>query len=260
VLNIGGKMILVKDITKIYKLNKKMRKELRTESKEKKAVDNLTFQVDKGEIYGLLGPNGAGKTTTLRIMSTLIKPNDGFILIDELKVSENPDKIREKISFLTNEIKIDEHFTGVQTLNFFGEMRKMNKEEIKKNIETLSNDLELGEFLEKRISTLSTGMKQRLSIAVALIHNPEVIIFDEPTNGLDIITARRVVELLKKMKNMGKTIVVSSHQMNVIETLCDRVGIIFNGKLVIEGTLEYILNKTQSKNLEDAFFKLYVEE
>ncbi len=252
-------MVEVKNIKKIFKLNKKQMQKDNTKTNLKVAVDGLSFQAKPGEIYGLLGPNGAGKTTTLRCISTLIKPTEGEIVVMGLNNQEHSSDVRSKLAFLTNELKLDTHFTASDTIQYFGELHSMSDSEIKERRDELFDYFGISEFKNRKISEFSTGMKQKLSIAVSLIHNPEVVIFDEPTNGLDIITARAVTDYLMKLKNEGKVVIVSTHIMTVAEKLCDQIGIIIDGKVVAEGTLDEILEDSKCDDLEDAFFKHYSE-
>ncbi|MCT4545149.1 MAG: ABC transporter ATP-binding protein [Vallitalea sp.] len=250
-------MIEVNNLTKIYKLNKKQKKELKTSADTKIAVNNVSFTANKGEIFGLLGPNGAGKTTTLRSIVTLLKPTKGNITVCGYDVVKDSVEVRKRIGFLTNELKLDEHFTPNYTMEFFGKLHGMTKEQILNRRKELFNYFNINEFADKKIGELSTGMKQKLSIAVSVIHNPEIVIFDEPTNGLDIITARAVEDYLVTLKEKGKLVIISTHIMNVASKLCDKIAIIISGEKVIEGTVEKVLNHTNSDNLEDAFFELY---
>ena len=250
-------MIKVENLTKVYQLSKKKMKELKVNDNKKIAVNDISFEAREGEIYGLLGPNGAGKTTTLRSIVTLLKPSKGEISVQGYNVVKDPKEVRARIGFLTNELKLDSHFTPSYTMDFFGKLHGMKNNEIKSRKEELFQYFGISEFAEKKIGELSTGMTQKLSIAVSLIHNPEVVIFDEPTNGLDIITAKAVSDYLLELREQGKLIIISTHIMTVAEKLCDRVGIIIQGKMVAEGTIEEILQITETKDLEEAFFELY---
>lgn len=250
-------MIEIKNLTKIYKLSNKKMKELKTKKSMKVAVDDISLSAKKGELYGLLGPNGAGKTTTLRCVATLLKPTEGEITVCNYNTLKNPEKVRESIAFLTNEIKLDPQFSPKYLFNFFGRLHGMDEKSINARREMLFDYFGIRDFENKKIIDLSTGMKQKASIAVSLVHDPEVIIFDEPTNGLDIITARSVTDYLKLMKEEGKLVIISTHIMSEAEKLCDRVGIIINGKKVAEGTIPQLLTQTETNNLEDAFFELY---
>ncbi len=250
-------MIRIQNLTKVYKLSKKQMQEQKTRKNMKKAVKHLSLTAKPGEIYGLLGPNGAGKTTALRCIATLLKPTEGSIHVCGLDTVNDSVKVREKISFLTNEIKLDPQFSSKYMFNFFGRLHGQDEQTINSRRAMLFDHFGIKGFEDKKINELSTGMKQKASIAVSLVHDPEVVIFDEPTNGLDIVTARNVTDYLKLLKQEGKTVIISTHIMSEAEKLCDRIGIIINGELVLEGTLKEILAKTGTHDLEDAFFELY---
>lgn len=252
-------MIEINNLTKVYKLSKKQMAEQKTKKNMKKAADNISLSAKKGEIYGLLGPNGAGKTTTLRCVATLLKPTQGEINVCGYDTVKEPEKVRESISFLTNEIKLDPQFSPKYMFNFFGKLHGMDDKTIEKRREQLFGYFGINDFQDKKIDELSTGMKQKASIAVSLVHDPEVVIFDEPTNGLDIVTARNVTDYLRLLKEEGKLVIVSTHIMSEAEKLCDRIGIIINGQKVMDGTLTEILEATKTCDLEDAFFELYKE-
>jgi len=252
-------MVEVKNIKKVFKLSKKQMQKDNTKSSIKVAVDGISFQAKPGEIFGLLGPNGAGKTTTLRCVSTLIKPTEGEIHVMGLENQSNSSDVRSRLAFLTNELKLDTHFTANDTIQYFGELHNMSDGDIKSRRDELFDYFGISEFKNRKISEFSTGMKQKLSIAVSLIHNPDVVIFDEPTNGLDIITARAVTDYLKKLRDEGKVVIVSTHIMTVAEKLCDQIGIIIDGKVVVEGTLNEILDESRAESLEDAFFQYYAQ-
>jgi len=253
-------MVEVKNIKKVFKLNKKQMKKDNTKVSTKVAVNGLSFTAKAGEIYGLLGPNGAGKTTTLRCVSTLIKPTEGQVFVMGVDNQAQSSAVRGKIAFLTNELKLDDHFTAMDTIQYFGELHSMPQSDLDRRRDELFNYFGITEFASRKISEFSTGMKQKLSIAVSLIHDPDVVIFDEPTNGLDIITARAVTDYLLQLRDAGKVVIVSTHIMTVASKLCDRIGIILDGELVLSGSLNEILEETKTDELEDAFFKLYSEK
>ena len=250
-------MIEIRDLTKIYKLNKKQMAGSKTKNPKKTAVNNLSLTANQGEIYGLLGPNGAGKTTTLRCIATLIKPTRGTILVNGHEVGSEPEEVRKSIGFLTSEIKLDEQFDVDYMFGFFGRLHGVSQEKLEQRKEELFEYFGIRDFAHKQIKELSTGMKQKAAIAVSLVHDPDIVIFDEPTNGLDIVTARSVTDYLKKLREDGKLVIVSTHIMTEAEKLCDRIGIIIDGEKVAEGTLQELLDETKTENLEDAFFELY---
>jgi sodium transport system ATP-binding protein len=220
------------------------------------AVDGLSFAVRQGEIYGLLGPNGAGKTTTLRILSTLMKPDEGDATVCGFSVVNEPEQVRGKIGFLTSELRPDEFFTPNYLFDFFSELQKVPDQVRDQRKKELFDLFGISDFCETKIGELSTGMKQKVSIAISLVHDPEFIIFDEPTNGLDVLTAKVVTDFLLELKARGKTILLSTHIFSLVEKICDRVGVIIDGKMTLEGNVKDL---TAEKNLEDVFFDLYKE-
>lgn len=245
-------VVNVKDLKKEFKISKRQRKiqQCRTNI----ALNGLSFEVNKGEIYALLGTNGAGKTTTLRILSTLLKPDDGKCYIDGVNVSEEPDKIRSKIGFLTSELKLDGFFTPNYLYDFFSDLYGVKSELRIVRKKELFNTLGIDKFAEVKVSNLSTGMKQRVAIAISLVHDPDIIIYDEPTNGLDVVSSKMVIDYLKELKTNGKTIIISTHIFEVVEKVADRVGIVINGKLEYEDSISRI---KKEKSLEDVFFEVY---
>lgn len=247
----------VSHLKKTFTLSKKQQKINKTKEKYKVAVNDLSFKAYKGEIYGLLGPNGAGKTTTLRIISTLIKADEGDALVDGVSVKTNPDGVRRKIGFLTSELKLEDFFTPSYLYDFFSNLHEIDPQVAKQRKEYLFAKFGIDEFQEVKIGELSTGMKQKISLVISLVHNPDIIIFDEPTNGLDVITAKTVTDFLLELRKEGKTIILSTHIFSLVEKLCDRVGIIIDGKMIIE---EETKKLTKNQSLEDVFFDLYEQE
>lgn len=250
----------VKNITKTFNLSKKQQKLEKTDAKKKVAVNDLSFTANPGEIFGLLGPNGAGKTTCLRTISTLIKPDSGDILVGGSSVVNESIDVRNKIGFLTSELKLEDHFTPNYLFTYFGRLHGIDEDVIEERKEVLFSRFGIDKFKEVKVGDLSTGMKQKTSIAVSLVHDPEFIIFDEPTNGLDVLTARSVTDYLIDLKEQGKTVILSTHILTVVEKLCDRVGIIINGKMKECDKLSTVIDKYPGKNLEDIFFDLIQEE
>ena len=239
---------------KVEKLFKEFHNGRGKSAKTVLAVNDLSFQCKPGEIYGLLGPNGAGKTTTLRCLSTLIKPTSGNVWIDDYNVLEHAQTFRSKIGFLTSDMKLDGYFTPDYMMNLFGKLNKMEQDVIKKRKEKLFVDLQMTDFIHKKIDELSTGMKQKTAIAISLIHDPDVIIFDEPTNGLDVITSKSVTDFLLNCASIGKIVIISTHNMSIAEKICNRFGILVGGELREEGTLAGIIERSNLENLEEVFF------
>ena len=249
-------ILKVEGLGKTFVLSKKQQKLERTTDKKRVAVDGLSFSARRGEVYGLLGPNGAGKTTTLRMLATLIKPDRGDAWVDGSSVVKEPETVRGKIGFLTSELKLEPFFTPNYLYDFFSELYGVEKEVCAKRKKEMFDRFGISEFAEVKVGNLSTGMKQKVSLVISLVHDPDIIIFDEPTNGLDVITARVVTDFLQELKKEGKSILISTHIFELVEKICDRVGIIINGKMIVSGNLEEVKN---GMSLEDRFFEIYKE-
>jgi sodium transport system ATP-binding protein len=241
------KMIQVEGLTKIF--HDKKRGEI-------VAAKNLKFNCQKGQIFGLLGPNGAGKTTTLRILATMMVPTQGKANVYGFDVVKDANKVRRHIGFLSSETGLYDRFTPRETIKFFGMINGMEDKIIEKRMAEIFHNLDMEDFQGVRVNKLSTGMKQKLSIARSIIHDPPVLILDEPTVGLDIITARTVTEYVKSFRDQGKCIIYSTHIMREAEKLCDEIAIIHQGNLIARGTLEELKKNSSSDDLEEIFFEL----
>lgn len=250
-------ILRVEGLKKTFKLSSKQQKIEKTNEKVKVAVDHLSFTAYRGEVFGLLGPNGAGKTTTLRMLATLIKPDEGDAVLDGASIVKNPEEVRGKIGFLTSELKLEEFFTPNYLFDFFADLHGVPEEEKNARRKEMFERFGIDRFAEVKVGNLSTGMKQKVSLVISMVHNPDIIIFDEPTNGLDVLTAKVVTDFLIDLKKQGKTVIVSTHIFSLIEKICDRVGIIINGRMEVCDTLKAI---TGDKNLEDRFFEIYEEK
>lgn len=249
-------MLEVKGLKKTFTLSKKQQKIEKTNEKIKVAVKNVSFQAEPGEILGILGANGAGKTTTLRILAAIIKPDQGEVLLDGTDIHQDINEYRKRIGFLTSELKLEDFFTPNYLFDFFSSLYGMEKETAETRKKELFTKFGIDKFAEVKVADLSTGMKQKVSLVMSIVHNPDIIIFDEPTNGLDIITERIVVNFLKELREAGKCIIISSHIFGLIEKICDRVVIIIDGEAVKSDSLQNIMN---GKSLEDSFFEYYEE-
>ena len=247
-------IVRAEGLRKTFTLSQKQQKLEKTAEKRKVAVDGLSFSAYRGEIYGLLGPNGAGKTTTLRILSTLIRPDESDAFVGGCSVLREGEKVRDKIGFMTSELKLEGFFTPSYLFDFFGAMHGVGKDALAARKQELFSRFGIDRFAEVKVSDLSTGMLQKVSLVVAIVHDPEVVIFDEPTNGLDVLTAKVVTDFLIELKNMGKSILLSTHIFSLVEKLCDRVGVIIDGRMAAEGTLEELCGGC---SLEDKFFEIY---
>ena len=239
-------MISVNDVHKSYSAGKEI-------------IKGVSFEVKDGMIFGLLGPNGAGKTTLMQMISTLLSPSQGSITIDGLNAKDNLLEIHRRIGYLTTEVRLDPMSTPDKLWDFFAELYDITKEDATRRKEDIFGKFGIMPFKNKRIMELSTGMKQKASIAISLIHNPQVIVFDEPTNGLDILTSKQVTDYLIELKNEGHSIILSTHIFSVAESLCDEIAILIDGKIAAQGDVAYLTELAQAKDFEEAFFKLYVE-
>lgn len=247
-------ILRVEGMTKTFTLSKKQQKIEGTDRPLKTAVDHLNMVAYRGEIFGLLGPNGAGKTTTLRMLSTLIRPDSGDAVLDGISVTADPEKVRAKIGFLTSELKLEDFFTPNFLFDFFSELHQVEPAVAARRKQELFARFGIDRFAEVKVKNLSTGMKQKVSLVISLVHNPDIIIFDEPTNGLDVLTAKTVTDYLLELREQGKTIILSTHIFSLVEKLCDRVGVIIDGRMAVCGTLPEVCN---GLSLEDRFFDLY---
>jgi len=220
------------------------------------AVDKVSFSVSGGQIYGLLGANGAGKTTTLRLLATLLQPSSGTATLAGYDIVREPARVRARVGFLAASTALYGRLTARETIQYFGRLNGLDDAVIKSRTAQLADELDMHAFLDRRCDTFSTGMKQKTSIARTLIHDPEVMIFDEPTLGLDVMAARTIVRFVRDCRARGKTVVYSTHVMSEVEKLCDRVGVIHGGRLLAEGTLAELRAAYRETDLEEIFVKV----
>jgi sodium transport system ATP-binding protein len=221
-----------------------------------RAVDGISLHCDYGEIVGLLGPNGAGKTTTLRTLSTVLAPTSGHARVAGHDVNAEPLKVRQNLGFLTGGTGLYGRLTPREILRFFGKLNDMSDEAIHARTETLMDLFEMRSYQNSHCDRLSTGQKQRVNLARVLLHNPPVIILDEPTAGLDIISSKTILEFIRSAKQEGKCILFSTHYMTEAEILCDRLAIIHNGKILACDTQDGLKAQTGKDSLVEAFFAL----
>ena len=241
-------------LRKSFKLSAKQRKLERTDVRVKTAVDGLSFDVAFGEVYGLLGPNGAGKTTTLRMLAALVKPDEGDAFVEGASVVSDPMRVRSRVGFLTSELKLEDAFSPDYLFDFFSELRGVDASSRDERKRAMFTRFGIDRFAQTKVADLSTGMKQKTSLAVSLVHDPRVVIFDEPTNGLDVLTAKTVTDFLLELAAEGRTVLLSTHIFSLVEKVCDRVGVVIDGRMAASGTLPEV---TGGRSLEDAFFDLY---
>jgi len=219
------------------------------------ATADVSFTCQPGRIYGLLGANGAGKTTTLRLLATLLKPTSGTCTVAGHDTAAAPEKVRANVGFLAASTALYGRLTAREMVTYFGRLNGLTDEVIRARLKVLADELDMHEFLDRRCDKFSTGMKQKTSIARTLIHDPAVMIFDEPTLGLDVMTARSIVKFVRECRNRGKTVIYSTHVMSEVEKLCDTIGIIHAGRLVTEGTLPELQARFGEQDMEEIFVK-----
>lgn len=220
------------------------------------AVRDVSFLAEKGKILGLLGPNGAGKTTLLRMLSTALKPSAGTAKFDDIDIVENPLEVRRKIGFLSDNTGLYGRLTAREMIEYYGKLHGMERTKLSKRMDELFSLLEISSFADKRNDSLSSGMKQKVSIARTLIHDPEVIIFDEPTTGLDVAAAEAILKFIVSCKEKGKTVIFCTHHMHEVDRLCDSVVVLHKGRLCFEGSIENMRSQTGHTHLDKAFLAL----
>lgn len=220
------------------------------------ALDNVTFEVEPGEIFGLLGPNGAGKTTCLRILSTVLQPTSGMAEVAGFNVSKDPQKVRSHIGFMSGNTGIYDRMTAWEMVEYYGRLYGIPEATLQDRLEEIFEQLHMNEIRDVLGSKMSTGMKQKVSIARTIVHDPPVLIFDEPTSGLDVLVARAVLETVDSLRDAGKCIIFSTHIMREVEKLCDRVAIIHKGRILDLGTVNGLIQKYVQPDMEEVFFHL----
>ncbi len=255
-------MIEVKEISKSFREHSKkgrgligLLQSLRGD-KEFFAINNVSLNAKPGEILGLLGPNGAGKTTLLRMLSTALKPCRGTASFMGIDLVENPLEVRKRIGFLSDNTGLYGRLTAREMIEYYGKLHGLKRSELRKRMDKLFSVLEMTEFADKRNASLSSGMKQKVSIARTLIHEPDIIMFDEPTTGLDVAAAEAILNFIESCKEQGKTVIFCTHHMHEVERLCDNVVILNKGKLCFAGSIEQMRTKTGQRLLDKAFLAL----
>ena len=241
-------MIEIKNVTKIF-------------GKGFRAVDNLSLKIEKGYIYGFLGPNGAGKTTTLKMITGILKADEGTILINNIDINENPLLAKMQFGFVGDNPDIFLKLKGIEYLNFIGSVYNVENSKLSENILKYSKMFEMDTFLNSKIESYSHGMRQKISIIAALIHDPNILILDEPLTGLDPKSSFVLKEIMKSYVNEGKVVLFSTHVLEVAEKVCDRVAIISKGKILFDGTIMEMKNKVgEDESLEKMFLELVENE
>ena len=217
------------------------------------AVDKLSFQVDSGEVYGLLGANGAGKTTTLRMILGLVQATSGYAEVDGFRSADLPDEVKCRVGLVSTSAGLYQWLTPREMLRFFADLYGLAADEAEQNVQRLSELFDLRDFLDRRCSTLSTGQKQRVNLARSLVHEPPVVLLDEPTRGLDVFGCQVVFDFIGQLREAGKSVILCTHRVDEAERACDRFGLMHRGRLVQEGTLPELRNKTGCASIAEMF-------
>ncbi len=232
-----------------------LHKAFKTKTGTVQAVDGVDFTAEDGRITGLLGPNGAGKTTTLRMLYTLMKPDSGRVLVDGIDAAQDPAAVRRVLGVLPDARGVYKRLTARENIRYFGELHGLSKAEIAERTRVLSEQLDMGEILDRQTEGFSQGQRTKTAIARALVHDPRNVILDEPTNGLDVMTTRAMREFLFKLRDDGRCVIFSSHIMQEVAALCDRIVIIAKGRVVADGSADELRARFGTDNLEDAFVR-----
>ncbi len=220
------------------------------------ALGGISFRAEPGQIYGLLGPNGAGKTTALRILSTVLKPTAGAATVNGYDVLRQSSRVRRQIGFMSADTAVYDRMTAWEMVEYFGRLHGMGRQQLTRRMEDLFTRLKMNDIRDLLGAKMSTGMKQKVSVARAIVHDPPVLIFDEPTVGLDVLVARALLATIAELRDHGKCILFSTHIMREAEKLCDRLAIIHRGYILAEGTLDALRDRHHERDLEELFFQL----
>ena len=237
-----------------------LHKAFKTKTGVVKAVDGVDFQAPDGQITGLLGPNGAGKTTTLRMLYTLMTPDSGRVEVDGVDATAQPAAVRRALGVLPDARGVYKRLTARENIAYFGELHGMSKAAIAERTRALSAALDMDDILDRQTEGFSQGQRTKTAIARALVHDPRNVILDEPTNGLDVMTTRGLRAFLKQLRGEGRCVIFSSHIMQEVAALCDRIVVIAQGKVVAQGTTDELREQAGEANLEDAFVRLIGSE
>jgi sodium transport system ATP-binding protein len=246
-LNAGSPAVSIAGLRKVFRAN---------DGTEVRAVENLSLECGAGEVVGLLGPNGAGKTTTLRILATILQPTEGRVSVAGHDVLKSPDGVRRNLGYVSASTGVYERLSARETLEYYGRLHGMPEDALAKRVDEVLDFLQMRDFADRLAGRLSSGQRQKVSLARAIVHDPPVLVLDEPTANLDVIVARNVIEFIERARAAGRAILLSTHIFSEAERLCDRVVIVHQGRLLATGTQEELHAAAGTDNLEDAFFKL----
>ena len=254
-------MVIVDNVTKTFKLSRRQKREM-GESFSGSTIDavrEVSFTCQPGRVFALLGPNGAGKTTALRMIATMLKPTSGRIEVSGFDVDRQPREVRSHIGFLTGGTGLYDRLTANEMVKYYADLHGVDRQTFLRRRDELFGTLDMADFAGRRIGKLSTGMRQKVSIARTMIHDPEVVVFDEPTAGLDVVASRNIIELIRDCRNRGKTVLFSTHRMGEVSLLSDDLSIIHGGRLCFNGTYDAFESQMERSSLEDEFIRVLEE-
>ena len=249
-------MIEIKNLSKQFKVPTEKKGLFGNKKESFWAVNSLDFTVQKGSVVSILGPNGCGKTTTLRMIAAMLSPSRGTALIDSLDVRKDKQKIKSKIGYMTNNTSLYDRLNVIETITFFAELNQIPKDIYMSRADKLFDQLDMRDYLLKRVSDLSTGMKQKTSIVRTLIHDPDLVILDEPTTGVDVTGQSVIVDLIKSIKESGKTLIFSTHQLNEVRDIADHIIVMKAGKKVFDGDNQQFQNLDSNKSFTEIFMEM----
>jgi sodium transport system ATP-binding protein len=250
-------VIEIQNLTKTYTLSRQQKKEMGPQftGDTIDAVDGISFTCKPGRVYGLLGPNGAGKTTTLRTIATMLTPTEGTVTVDGLDVTERPQAVCERLGFLTGSTGLYDRLTANELVRYYADLHGVPEADFQARRDALFDLLDMHDFADRRIGTFSTGMRQKVSIVRTMIHDPDVIVFDEATAGLDAIAARSIMQLIRQSRDEGKTVLFSTHRMDEVNMLADDLGLLHEGTLLYDGTYDAFVDDMAADTFEDEFIR-----
>jgi len=250
-------MIEIRDVFKTFKLSRQQKREMGSSFRGDTvdAVAGLTFTCQPGRVFGLLGPNGAGKTTTLRMIATMLKPTSGSIVVGGHDAVKHPERVRAALGFLTGSTQLYDRLTAQELVRYYADLHGVSGDDFRRRRDEIFAALEMGDYADRRIGKLSSGMKQKVSIARTMIHDPDVLVLDEATAGLDVVASRAIVDLIRRARDRGKTVLFSTHRMGEVGQLCDDLAIVHRGRLLYDGAYAEFSRQMQAPTLEDEFIR-----
>lgn len=250
-------MIELRDVFKTFKLSRQQKREMGHSFKGNTvdAVAGVSFACRPGRVFSLLGPNGAGKTTTLRMIATTLRPTAGTIVVAGHDAVHHPEKVRASLGFLTGSTQLYDRLTATELVRYYATLHGVSRDDFRRRRDEIFTALDMGGYADRRIGKLSTGMKQKVSIARTLIHDPDVLVLDEATAGLDVLASRAIVDLIRRARDRGKTVLFSTHRMGEVGQLSDDVALIHRGRLLFNGTYQQFSSEMQAPSVEDEFIR-----